>query len=97
MHEEEILGKAYDARLIRRIWGYTRPHGRLVALSVLLFPLVTGLELLQPYLVKVAIEVLCFALAAFSLNFLIKVGVDIGFQLLTRVLTECNRRQSTKT
>jgi ATP-binding cassette subfamily B multidrug efflux pump len=56
MHEEEVLGKAYDARLIRRIWGYTRPHGRLVALSVLLFPLVTGLELLQPYLVKVAID-----------------------------------------
>ncbi len=56
MHEEEILGKAYDARLIRRIWGYTRPHGRLVLLSVLLFPLVTGLELLQPYLIKVAID-----------------------------------------
>ena len=26
MQEEEILGKAYDARLMRRFLGYLRPH-----------------------------------------------------------------------
>lgn len=56
MHEDEILGRAYDARLMRRIWGHTRPHGRLVLLSLLVFPLATLLELLQPYLVKIAID-----------------------------------------
>jgi len=55
-HDDEVLGKAYDARLMARLWRVTRPHGRLVALSLLVFPGVTLLELLQPYLVKVAID-----------------------------------------
>ncbi len=56
MHEDEILGKAYDARLMRRIWEHTRPHRGLLLLSLLVFPLATLLELLQPYLVKIAID-----------------------------------------
>ncbi len=55
-HDDEVLGKAYDARLMRRLWAFTRPHGRLVLLSLLLFPPVAALELLQPYLVKIAID-----------------------------------------
>jgi len=55
-HEDEILGKAYDARLAARLWRFSRPHGRLVLLSLGVFPLVACLELLQPYLVKVAID-----------------------------------------
>jgi ATP-binding cassette, subfamily B, multidrug efflux pump len=55
-HDDEVLGKAYDARLMARLWRVTRPHNRLVALSLLVFPGVTLLELLQPYLVKVAID-----------------------------------------
>jgi ATP-binding cassette, subfamily B, multidrug efflux pump len=55
-HDDEVLGKAYDARLMARLWQVTRPHRRLVALSLLVFPGVTLLELLQPYLVKVAID-----------------------------------------
>src|SRR5262245_30231762 len=51
-----VLGKAYDARLMRRLWGVLRPHRRLVYLSLLLFPCVAGLELLQPWLVKIAID-----------------------------------------
>jgi ATP-binding cassette subfamily B protein len=54
--DDEILGKAYDRRLMGRIWRFTRPHGQLVALSLTVFPLVAGLELLQPYLVKRAID-----------------------------------------
>jgi ATP-binding cassette subfamily B multidrug efflux pump len=56
MHDDEILGKAYDARLMRRIWEHTRPHRGLLLLSLLVFPLATLLELLQPYLVKIAID-----------------------------------------
>ncbi len=55
-HDDEVLGKAYDARLMARVWRVTRPHGRLVAWSLLVFPPVALLELLQPYLVKVAID-----------------------------------------
>jgi ATP-binding cassette, subfamily B, multidrug efflux pump len=52
----EILGKAYDARLMRRLWRVARPHRRIILLSVALFPLVSALELLQPWLTKIAID-----------------------------------------
>jgi ATP-binding cassette subfamily B multidrug efflux pump len=55
-HDDEVQGKAYDARLMARVWGVTRPHARLVWASLVLFPLVAALELLQPYLVKIAID-----------------------------------------
>jgi ATP-binding cassette, subfamily B, multidrug efflux pump len=54
--DPELLGKAYDSRLMRRLWSVTRPHRRLVLLSVLLFPAVAALELLQPWLTKIAID-----------------------------------------
>jgi ATP-binding cassette, subfamily B, multidrug efflux pump len=55
-HDDEVLGKAYDARLIARLWRFTRPHWRLVVLSLTIFPPIALLELLQPYLVKMAID-----------------------------------------
>ena len=54
--DDDVLGRAYDARLVRRLWGVTRPHAGLLGWSPLVFPLVAGLELLQPYLLKVAID-----------------------------------------
>ena len=33
IHEEEVLGKAYDARLMRRLLGYLRPYRRNVVLA----------------------------------------------------------------
>jgi len=54
--DPELLGKAYDSRLMRRLWGVTRPHRRLVLFSMLLFPAVAALELLQPWLTKIAID-----------------------------------------
>lgn len=54
--EDRLVGRAYDARLGRRLWGLARPHGRLVWLSLALYPLTAGLELLQPWLIKVAID-----------------------------------------
>ncbi|HKA62076.1 MAG TPA: ABC transporter transmembrane domain-containing protein, partial [Methylomirabilota bacterium] len=53
---DEILGRAYDARLMRRLWAFTRPHIRLVLATCALFPAITLLELAQPYLVKIAID-----------------------------------------
>jgi ATP-binding cassette, subfamily B, multidrug efflux pump len=57
-HPEDLdtLGKAYDPRLMRRLWEVTQPHRRLVLLSMLLFPAVAALELLQPWLTKIAID-----------------------------------------
>jgi ATP-binding cassette subfamily B protein len=56
MHDEDVVGRAYDGRLMRRIWVVTRPHKKLVLLSLVIFPLAAALELVQPYLVKLAID-----------------------------------------
>lgn len=53
---DEILGRAYDHRLARRLWLTARPHRRLIVGAMLLFPLIAAAELLQPYLLKVAID-----------------------------------------
>jgi ATP-binding cassette subfamily B protein len=54
--DDEVLGKAYDSRLMRRLWAFTRPHLRLVLATGALFPAVALLELTQPYLIKIAID-----------------------------------------
>lgn len=54
--DDEILGKAYDARLARRLWEVTRPYRRVVLVSAFLLLPIAALELLQPYLIKVAID-----------------------------------------
>ena len=55
-HEEEILGKAYDGRLARRLLKYLGPYRRVVAISILLLIIVSGLRLVGPYLTLVAID-----------------------------------------
>ncbi|MBI3788380.1 MAG: hypothetical protein HY276_09385, partial [Ignavibacteriales bacterium] len=44
MHEEEILGKAYDARLMRRLLKYLRPYRWHVALGIVLSILTSAME-----------------------------------------------------
>jgi len=55
-HDEEVLGKAYDARLMKRVWRYVLPHRRLVAFSILYLLLVSAAQLAQPWLLKQAID-----------------------------------------
>ena len=56
MHEEEVLGKAYDARLMRRLLTYLRPYWRQVLVALAAIVSVSMLQLAQPYLIKVAID-----------------------------------------
>jgi ATP-binding cassette subfamily B multidrug efflux pump len=56
MHEDEILGKAYDKRLLGRFLGYLRPYRLLLLWSLLLLPLIAAAKLAQPYILKIAID-----------------------------------------
>ena len=56
IHEEEVLGKAYDARLMRRLLGYLRPHRLAVMGALASIVGHAALQLAQPYLMKVAID-----------------------------------------
>ncbi len=51
-HEEEALGKAYDARLLRKLWPYTKPYAWAVLGALALMPLASGLQVLQPRVMK---------------------------------------------
>jgi ATP-binding cassette subfamily B protein len=50
------VGRVYDAQLVRRLWGFVRPHRLLLLLSVLLLFAVSAAQLVQPYIVKLAID-----------------------------------------
>jgi ATP-binding cassette subfamily B protein len=53
---DEVLGRGFDRRLVGRLAAAARPHARVILASGLLFPLIAGVELLQPYFLKVAID-----------------------------------------
>src|ERR1700676_4212863 len=56
LHEEEALGKAYDAHLLRRLLQYLRPYRWRVVLALALVAIVTPLELAPPKLFQIAID-----------------------------------------
>src|SRR3954462_15660520 len=55
-HEEEVLGKAYDATLMRRLLRYLRPYKPRVAVALAAIISASVLQLAQPYLMKIAID-----------------------------------------
>ncbi len=79
-HEEEALGKAYDARLMRRLLRYLRPYRLKVAGAVLMLIAASGLDLVGPYLTAQAIDV---AIPRKDLHFL---AILAGIYTLTLVL-----------
>ncbi|MGA7826695.1 MAG: ABC transporter ATP-binding protein [Geobacteraceae bacterium] len=56
IYEDEIVGKAYDRKLLGRFLRYLRPYRLLVVWSLLLLPLIAAAKIAQPWLLKVAID-----------------------------------------
>jgi ATP-binding cassette, subfamily B, multidrug efflux pump len=54
--EEEVLGKAYDGRLMRRLLTYLRPYKWHVVVALGAIILKSGLDVLGPFLTKIAID-----------------------------------------
>ncbi len=55
-HEEEILGKAYDGRLMRRLLKYVRPYRRAIVAAVILLIVGSLLQLLLPVTIQIGID-----------------------------------------
>jgi ATP-binding cassette subfamily B protein/subfamily B ATP-binding cassette protein MsbA len=55
-HDEEILGKAYDSRLMKRLLQYAKPYWKVLTVTILMLLLVTVTDLARPYIVKIAID-----------------------------------------
>src|SRR5688572_24785563 len=56
IHEEEVLGKAYDSRLMKRLLAYLRPYKRAVTIALAAIVLKAGADAFGPYLTKVAVD-----------------------------------------
>ena len=54
--DDEILGKAYDAKLMRRLLRYVKPYKKYVVAAILLNIIVAALGPLRPFLTKIAFD-----------------------------------------
>jgi len=53
---DEILGKAYDSKLMKRLLGFVKPYTKYVVAAILLNIIVAALGPIRPYLTKIAID-----------------------------------------
>lgn len=54
--EEEIAGKAYDGMLLKRFFSYVHPYRMSILLVLVILPLVAACRLVQPWIIKLAID-----------------------------------------
>ena len=90
--EEEALGKAYDARLMRRLLGYVRPYSLQVVVAIALLMLASATEIVGPWLTQLAIDRAVPAgdlrlLGLLALAYLAAVVLGAGLQYAQGLLT----------
>jgi len=56
IHEEEVLGKAYDSKLMKRLLKYAKPYWAYIMLCILLLLVITVADLARPYILEIAID-----------------------------------------
>jgi ATP-binding cassette subfamily B multidrug efflux pump len=56
VHDDDVVGKVYDGRLMRRLLTYLRPYNLQATLSAFAIVFKAGSDVLGPYLVKVAVD-----------------------------------------
>ncbi len=56
IHEEEVLGKAYDSRLMKRLLAYLRPYRGVVLIAFLATLFFGVFQAVPPYLMKVEVD-----------------------------------------
>lgn len=54
--DDEVIGKAYDSRLMKRLLKYVRPYRGYIILAIFLNIVTAALEPIRPYLTKIAVD-----------------------------------------
>ena len=90
---DDVLGRAYDARLMRKLAAYVAPYGGLVAATLVALFASGAVQLVQPYLVKEVIDGFIVKRRADGLLlpaalFLATLGVDFALSFLQVYLLE---------
>jgi len=92
LHEEEALGKAYDAHLMGRLLRYLRPYWWLVGAAILILAAASALEIVGPWLTKLALDDAIpegdgRLLSILALVYLGSMVLSFFFQYAQRILT----------
>ena len=53
---EVTFGKAYDAQILKRLWPFVKPHRLLFLISLLSYPIASGINIIAPYIGKIAVD-----------------------------------------
>lgn len=54
--DDEVIGKAYDSRLMKRLLKYVKPYRGYIILAIFLNIVTAALEPIRPYLTKIAVD-----------------------------------------
>ncbi|MEO7997971.1 MAG: ABC transporter ATP-binding protein [Gemmatimonadaceae bacterium] len=93
--EDEAVGKAYDARLVRRLLQYVRPYRLLVVGALVLIAIESGMQLVGPMLTRWMIDSALPAKNAalvtqvallFAASLLVQFGASYGETIFTNLL-----------
>lgn len=55
-NDDELLGKAYDSKLMKRLLNYVKPYKKYVVFAILFNLIVTALDSVRPILTKIAVD-----------------------------------------
>ncbi len=91
-HEEEALGKAYDARLMRRLLRYLRPYRGKVVLAIAILLAASLVTLAGPWLTQIALDRAIprgdsRLLGLLALAFLASIGIGFLLEYVQTLLT----------
>lgn len=91
--EDDLRAKAYDAAIVRRLWKYVRPYRRMVLFSLLLLVAVGAVQLVQPLLLRAAIdgsitEGRLEGLAGIAVLYLLTLLAEFGFRYVQLYILE---------
>jgi ATP-binding cassette subfamily B multidrug efflux pump len=56
LQDEDVLGKAYDGRLMKRLIKYLRPYSWQVAIALVAIIIKSGADVLGPYLFRIVVD-----------------------------------------
>ncbi len=80
LEDDKLVGKIYDYRLITRLIAFGKPYWHLITIAVILIAIGMGLEIIGPYLTKIAIDqyILPGKFRGLILIILLYLGVLVG-------------------
>lgn len=91
--DDEVIGKAYDSRLMKRLLKYVKPYRAYIVLAIFLNILTAALEPVRPYLTKIAVD---DYITIGDSNGLLKIIVLILLSLVLQAVIEYAMRFATQ-